>query len=145
MAVGQWPVDRLFISSAGSLQGERFQFFEPLMERPPERAREIALENDFQARLDAQGADNNAQTWTRPYYSLTSGVNKSLFRDKAVITLDGTNILNMNKQKTLTTGADYVIYRVSNFNGARFRLGFSYRFSKTETSVFRSRKDSNRD
>lgn len=98
----------------------------------------------IQARLNAQGADNNAQTRTRLYYYLATGLSKSLFKDKAAITLDGANILNTNKQRMLTTGANYIIDRTSNFNAARFRLGLSYRFSKSETPAFRSRKNANR-
>lgn len=99
----------------------------------------------FQIRMDAQGPDNNAQSRTRPYYYLASGFSKSLFRDQGTLTLDGTNILNTNKLRTLTKGASYFIDRTSNFNAARFRLGFAYRFRRTQTQTFRNRKDANRD
>lgn len=99
----------------------------------------------FQCRLDTQGRDNNAQSRTKSYYYLASGLSKSLLKGKATLVLDGTNILNTNKQRTVTVTDNYRIDRVSNFNAARFRLGFTYRFSKSETQTFRSHKDANRD
>lgn len=99
----------------------------------------------FQCRLDAQGPDNNAQSRTGSYYYLASGFSRSLFRSKATLVLDGTNILNTNKQRTLTVTENYRIDRVSSFNAARFRLGLTYRFSKSEAPTFRSRKDANRE
>ena len=99
----------------------------------------------FQCRLDAQGPDNNAQSQTRSYCYLASGVSRSLFKSRGTLTLDGTNILNTNKVRTLTATDEYRIDRISNFNAARFRLGFAYRFSSSETQTFRSHKETNRD
>lgn len=98
----------------------------------------------FQGRLDAQGSDNNAQSRTRPYYYLASGLSRSLFNSKATLVLDGTNILNTNKQRSRIAIENYQIDRISNFNAARFRLGFTYRFGKSDTQTFRGRRDSNR-
>ncbi|MDF2188388.1 TonB-dependent receptor [Paraflavitalea sp. CAU 1676] len=99
----------------------------------------------FQCRLDAQGPDNDAQSRTRPYYYLASGLSRTMFKGKATVVVDGTNVLNSNKRKTTIAAANYQIDRVSNFNAARFRLGFTYRFSKSETQTFRNRKEANRD
>ncbi|WP_353718715.1 outer membrane beta-barrel family protein [Dyadobacter sp. 676] len=98
----------------------------------------------FQCRLDAQGPDNNAQSRTRPYYYLASGLSRSLFDSKATLVLDGTNILNTNKQGSRIAIENYQIDRISNFNAARFRLGFTYRFGTGRTSTFRKSKDANR-
>ena len=99
----------------------------------------------FQCRLDAQGPENNAQSRIRPYYYLASGLSRSLFHSKATLVLDGTNILNTNKQNSRILTGNYQIDRVSNFNAARFRLGFTYHIGKSETQTFRSRKEANRD
>jgi hypothetical protein len=99
----------------------------------------------FQARYDVQGPDNNAQSRTKPYHALALGLNKHLFRNKSTLTLDGTNVLNSRTIRSVTTGENYVLNQTSNFNAARYRLSFTYRFVKQDGQAFRSRKDSNRD
>lgn len=99
----------------------------------------------FQCRLDAQGPDNNAQSRTRSYYYLASGLSMSLFNGKATLVLDGTNILNTNRQRSRIVTENYQIDRVSNFNAARFRFGLTYLLGQSGTQRFRSRKEANRD
>ena len=99
----------------------------------------------FQARYDLQGPGNNAQRHTRPYHSLSSGLSKNVLKDKGTLTLDGTNVLNSRKIRSVVTGENYIIDQTDNFNAARFRLSFSYKFTRKEGLVFRSRKEGNRD
>lgn len=99
----------------------------------------------FQARYDLQGPGNNAQRYTRPYHYLSSGLSKNVLKDKGTLTLDGTNVLNSRKIRSVTTGENYIIDQTDNFNAARFRLSFSYKFTRKEGQVFRSRKEGNRD
>lgn len=99
----------------------------------------------FQARYDLQGPDSNAQSHTKPYHYLGAGLSKNVLKGKGTLTLDGTNVLNSRKIRTVTTGANYIIDQTDNFNAARFRLGFNYKFTRKEDQVFRSRKEGNRD
>ncbi|MCF6407234.1 TonB-dependent receptor family protein [Chitinophaga filiformis] len=98
-----------------------------------------------QTRYDLQGPGNNAQRRTRPYHYLSSGLSKNVLRDKGTLTLDGTNVLNSRKIRSVTTGENYIIDQTDNFNAARFRLSFSYKFTRKDGEVFRSRKEGNRD
>lgn len=99
----------------------------------------------FQARYDLQGPANNAQRHTRPYHYLSSGLSKNVLKDKGTLSLDGTNVLNSRRIRSVTTGENYIIDQTDNFNAARFRLSFSYKFTRKEGQVFRNRKEGNRD
>jgi hypothetical protein len=99
----------------------------------------------FQARYDLQGPGNNAQRHTRPYHYLSLGLSKNVLKDKGTLTLDGTNVLNSRKIRSVATGENYIIDQTDNFNATRFRLSFSYKFTRKEGQVFRSRKEGNRD
>ncbi|WP_176842426.1 TonB-dependent receptor domain-containing protein [Chitinophaga filiformis] len=99
----------------------------------------------FQGRYDLQGPGNNAQRHTRPYHYLSSGLSKNVLKDKGTLTLDGTNVLNSRKIRSVTSGENYIIDQTDNFNAARFRLSFNYKFTRKEGQVFRSRKEGNRD
>ena len=99
----------------------------------------------FQSRYDLQGPGNNAQRHTRPYHYLSLGLSKNVLKDKGTLTLDGTNVLNSRKIRSVVTGENYIIDQTDNFNAARCRLSFSYKFTRKEGQVFRSRKEGNRD
>jgi outer membrane receptor protein involved in Fe transport len=105
----------------------------------------LPLKLAFQGRYDLQGPDNNGQNRTKSYYYLALGLSKTVLKDKGTLTLDGTNILNSRKIRSVTTGENYVIDQTDNFNAARFRLSFMYRFTRKSDQVFRSEKEGNRD
>jgi hypothetical protein len=98
----------------------------------------------FQGRYNFEGPDNNAQSQTKSFYSVDLGLSKNLIKDKATLTLDGANVFNSRKIRSLTTSENYVIDQTANFNAARYRLSFTYRFTKKESQTFRIQKEGNR-
>lgn len=97
-----------------------------------------------QGRYNFTGAQRNAQTRTLAIHTLTLGLSKTLLRDKASLVLDATNVLNSDKQRTRTTGENYVFNQVSSPNAARYRLSFAYRFNLKDGQAVRQAKSSNR-
>lgn len=97
-----------------------------------------------QVRTNIAGAESDAQSRTKSYYSVDFGINKILFKDKATIVIDGTNIFNTRTVRYRITGTNFIQDQTSNFNAARYRFSFIYRLNKKDNQV-RSQKDSNRD
>lgn len=98
----------------------------------------------IQTRYNFVGAKSNAQTKTKAINYADLGISKTLFKDKASVVLDGTNIFNSRQNKTSTKGENYVLNQISNFNAERYRLSFTYRFNLKSEQSIRQAKSGNR-
>ncbi|TKC12824.1 TonB-dependent receptor [Pedobacter polaris] len=97
----------------------------------------------FQTRYNLTGAQQNAQSTTKAISFVDIGASKNLLNDRATLVLDGTNILNSRQTRRTTKGENYELYQVTNFNAARYRLSFTYRFN-AKSDAARQAKSGNR-
>lgn len=86
----------------------------------------------FQSKFEYQAPENNAQTMTKSYYYLNMAVGKSLFNNNGTLTLGVSNVFNTRKERETTTGDNFVVNQMTNFNAARWNLNFNYRFNKAK-------------
>jgi outer membrane receptor protein involved in Fe transport len=98
----------------------------------------------LQARYNFTGAQSNAQSRTAVINYIDLGASKNLLNDKATLLFDVTNIFNLRKYNTTTTGNDYVLAQTNNPNAARYRLTFVYRLNLKESQAVRQAKSGNR-
>ncbi|MHC0445392.1 outer membrane beta-barrel protein [Flavobacterium sp. 3-218] len=98
----------------------------------------------FQGRYNFRGEKRNAQTTNNALQSIDFGLSKLLLKDRATIVFDVTNAFNLRQNKSITTGADYVIRDNSIPNAARYRLSFVYRFNLIDPKGIRQANDANR-
>ncbi len=107
---------------------------------------QLKLPHQFtvQSRFNYTGAQNNAQSKTRALYYVDAGLSKNLLQNKIALVLDGSNLFNSRQTRTLTTGENYTFYQLSNYNAARYRFSFVYRFNKKEDQSERQAKSGNR-
>lgn len=98
----------------------------------------------FQGRYNFSTAERNAQSRTAAIHNLDLGISKNLFKDKATLVLDGSNILNSRQFKTKTTGSNYMLNQVNNPNADRYRISFVYKFNSKEGQNVRQAKTGNR-
>lgn len=104
----------------------------------------LPLRFSFQGRYNYSSAEINAQSRTAAVHSLDLGISKNLFKDKASLVLDGTNILNSRNFKTRTVGRNYVLNQANSPNAERYRLSFVYKFNNKEGQTVRQAKSGNR-
>jgi outer membrane receptor protein involved in Fe transport len=84
----------------------------------------------LQTKFEYQAAESDAQTHTKSFYYLNMALGKSLFKNNGSLTLGVSNIFNTRKTRETTTGNDFVVNQMTNFNAARWNLNFNYRFNK---------------
>jgi outer membrane receptor protein involved in Fe transport len=99
----------------------------------------------LQCRYNHTGIQNNAQSRTRALYYFDLGLTKNIFKDKATIALNASNIFNTRKTTILTIGENYSIKQVINPNAQRYSLSFLYKFNKKDEQGIRNAKSGNRD
>nr|WP_294871075.1 outer membrane beta-barrel family protein [uncultured Pedobacter sp.] len=104
----------------------------------------ISTVMNLQLRYNYTGATPNAQSHTWSVHYLDFGLSRNALKDKMTITLDGTNVLNTRKTKTLTTGDNYINNQLSNPNASRYRLTMVYRFNLKDSQSIRQAKTGNR-
>lgn len=104
----------------------------------------LPAEFSLQGRYNFTGVQSNAQSRTNAIHFMDLGLSKSLFKNKATVVLDGTNVLNSRKTNTLTRGTNYVLNQVSRPDASRYRLSFVYRFKGKENQSVRQAKTGNR-
>ncbi|ETZ22123.1 hypothetical protein N824_24675 [Pedobacter sp. V48] len=104
----------------------------------------ISTMMNLQLRYNYTGATTNAQSHTWSVHYLDFGLSRNVLKDKMTITLDGTNVLNTRKTKTLTTGDNYIYNQLSNPNASRYRLTVVYRFNLKDSQSIRQAKSGNR-
>lgn len=98
----------------------------------------------FQVRYNFTGAQSNAQSHTQAVHNIDVGVSKNLFKDKATLLFDATNLFDLREFTTTTTGINYVIAQTNRPNAARYRLTFVYRLNLKENQNVRQAKTGNR-
>lgn len=98
----------------------------------------------LQARIYFQGAKNNAQTKTEATSMFNFGINKSVFNNRGSISFNVSNAFNTAKQKEQIMGSNYSLNTIRNRNGARFSVGFVYKFNQTKKDRNRRARRSNR-
>lgn len=98
----------------------------------------------FQGRYNFRSGERNAQSHTAAIHALDLGISKNLFKEKATLVIDGTNILNSRQFKTRTTGNNYLLQQTNNPNADRYRISFVYKFNNKEGQAVRQAKTGNR-
>ncbi|MEJ2902467.1 outer membrane beta-barrel family protein [Pedobacter panaciterrae] len=104
----------------------------------------ISTMMNLQLRYNYTGATTNAQSHTWSVHYLDFGLSRNALKEKMTITLDGSNVLNTRKTKTLTTGDNYIYNQLSNPNASRYRLTMVYRFNLKDSQSIRQAKSGNR-
>ncbi|KIO76874.1 TonB-dependent receptor [Pedobacter lusitanus] len=98
----------------------------------------------LQCRYNYTGAQSNAQTYSATIHNIDFGASKNLFSDKATLLFDVSNVFNLRKYRTITTGNDYMLAQTNSPNAARYRLTFVYRLNLKENQSVRQAKSGNR-
>lgn len=98
----------------------------------------------FQGRYNYSSAERNAQSKTAAIHALDLGISKNLFKNSATVVIDGSNVLNSRKFRTITTGSNYLLNQVNNPNADRYRISFVYKFNHKEGQSVRQAKSGNR-
>ncbi|NII84999.1 TonB-dependent receptor [Pedobacter sp. SG908] len=107
---------------------------------------QVKLPNKFsvQARYNFTGAVNNAQSSMKAIHSIDAGVGQNFLKDKASLLFDVSNLFNLRKFSTTTTGQGFSITQVNSPNAARYRLTFVYRLNLSDGQGVRQAKSGNR-
>ncbi len=98
----------------------------------------------LQARYNFTGAQRNAQSKTSTIHNFDLGASKTLLKDKLTTLFDVTNLFNLRKFETTTTGPGYSIMQMNNPNAARYRLSIIYKLNLKENQGARQAKTGNR-
>jgi len=107
---------------------------------------QVKLPNKFsvQARYNFSGAINNAQSNMKAVHAIDMGVGQNLLKDKVSLLFDVSNLFNLRRFYTTTTGQDFSMTQVNSPNAARYRLTFVYRLNFTGDQSIRQAKSGNR-
>ncbi|MBE5320904.1 TonB-dependent receptor [Pedobacter sp. MR2016-19] len=107
---------------------------------------QVKLQSKFsvQARYNFSGAVNNAQSNLKSVHAIDMGVGQSFLKDKASLLFDVSNLFNLRKFSTTTTGREFIISQVVSPNAARYRLTFVYRLNLSGDQSVRQAKSGNR-
>jgi outer membrane receptor protein involved in Fe transport len=97
----------------------------------------------FQSRYNLVGTQRNAQSTTKAINFVDIGASKMLLQDRATLVLEGTNIFDSRQTRRTINGENYILNQVINFNAARYRLSFTYRFN-AKSDAARQAKSGNR-
>ncbi|MBB2146556.1 TonB-dependent receptor [Pedobacter sp. LMG 31464] len=98
----------------------------------------------LQGRYNFTGAQSNAQSRTASIHNIDFGAAKTFLKDKATLIFDVTNLFNLRKFETTTTGSNYLLSQVNSPNAARYRLTFVYKLNLKENQGARQAKAGNR-
>ncbi|MBB6329707.1 outer membrane receptor protein involved in Fe transport [Chryseobacterium sediminis] len=98
----------------------------------------------FQSVYNFRGANATAQTYSNALHSIDFGCSKTFLKDKATVSFDVSNLFNLRKSISKTTGADYQINQTSIPNAARYRLTLVYRLNLRDNQTVRQAKIGNR-
>ncbi|WP_172277972.1 outer membrane beta-barrel family protein [Chryseobacterium sp. LAM-KRS1] len=98
----------------------------------------------FQTIYNFRGANATAQTHTNAVHSIDFGCSKTFLKDRATVTFDVSNLFELRKLRSVTTGADYVINQTNIPNAARYRLTLVYRLNIKDNQAVRQAKTGNR-
>lgn len=98
----------------------------------------------FQTLYNFRGANATAQTRAEALHSIDFGCSKTFLKDKATVMFDVSNLFDLRKSKSITTGSDYVISQTNIPNAARYRLTLVYRLNLKDNETARQAKSGNR-
>lgn len=98
----------------------------------------------LQGRYNFSSAQSNAQTKNASIHNIDFGASKSLLKDKATLIFDVSNVFNLRKFESTTTGSNYLLSQVSSPNAARYRLTFVYKLNLKDNQGVRQAKMGNR-
>lgn len=98
----------------------------------------------IQTRYTYQGQNNNAQTKTKPVSNLNIGIRKNLFKNKASLLFNVSNVFNSRKLHQNTQGENFTINSIRNRNAQRYSVSFIYKFNQKPSDKNRRAKRSNR-
>lgn len=107
---------------------------------------QVKLKNKlaFQALYNFRGAKATAQTRADALHSIDFGSSKTFLKDKATIMFDVSNLFELRKLTSRTTGADYRISQTNIPNASRYRLTLVYRLNLKDNQTIRQAKSGNR-
>jgi len=88
------------------------------------------------------GANNSAQGYSTPYWFVDAALRKDLFKRKASIFLSMEDVFASRRQGSYSESAFFIQENERWRNFRVVRVNFSYRFGKTDSSLFR-RKNMN--
>ncbi|SHL05132.1 TonB-dependent receptor domain-containing protein [Chryseobacterium polytrichastri] len=98
----------------------------------------------FQTLYNFRGANATAQTRAEALHSIDFGCSKTFLKDKATVMFDVSNLFDLRKSKSITTGSDYIISQTNIPNAARYRLTLVYRLNLKDNEAARQAKSGNR-
>lgn len=107
---------------------------------------QVKLKNKlaFQTLYNFRGAKATAQTRADALHSIDFGSSKTFLKDKATIMFDMSNLFELRKLTSRTTGADYLISQTNIPNASRYRLTLVYRLNLKDNQAIRQAKSGNR-
>lgn len=98
----------------------------------------------FQTLYNFRGTNATSQTHTNAIHSIDFGCSKTFLKDKMTASFDVSNLLDLRKINTTTTGIDYLISQTSIPIAARYRLTLVYRLNLKDNHSVRQAKSGNR-
>jgi len=98
----------------------------------------------FQALYNFRGANATAQTRSATLNSIDFGSSKTFWKDRATAMFDVSNLFELRKFKSKTTGVDYLISQTNIPNAGRYRLTLVYRLNLKENQNVRQAGSGNR-
>jgi outer membrane receptor protein involved in Fe transport len=104
----------------------------------------LPSKSSFQLRYNFSGPRNSAQSTMKAVHSIDLGAGQNFWKDRASLLFDVSNLFELRKFSTTTTGPDFSISQVNMPNGTRYRLTFVYRLNLTGDQGIRQAKSGNR-
>ena len=98
---------------------------------------------DSQLRLFYMGPRQDAQNKTKGMFSSDLAFSKDLFKDKASIALNVSDIFNSRKRQTTSTTPTFVSYSEFQWRQRSINLSFTYRFNQSKKRQDNQRGDDN--
>lgn len=98
----------------------------------------------FQSRFNYQGERSNAQSKMKSISYLNLGASKKLFKNRASLIFNVSNVFDSRKTKEEITGQDFFVNQVRSRNAARWSLSFVYKFNGKSGHKNRQVQRSNR-
>ncbi|WP_316847213.1 TonB-dependent receptor domain-containing protein [Pedobacter psychrodurus] len=104
----------------------------------------LPSKSSLQLRYNFSGPRNSAQSKRAAIHGIDLGVAQNFWKDRASLLFDVSNLFELRKFATTTTGQDFNITQVYIPNAARYRLTFVYRLNLTNDQAIRQAKSGNR-
>ncbi|QKX07126.1 TonB-dependent receptor [Aquimarina sp. TRL1] len=98
----------------------------------------------LQSRFHYRGRIENAQSTVKPMAYINMGASKKMFKNRAVLLFNVTNVFDSRKYKEETRGTDFFVNQIASRNAARWSLSFVYKFNGNSEYKNRRAKRSNR-